>query len=98
MSDPSYIHLRLHTEYSISDGILRIKDLCKAAAEDEMPAIAITDLSNLFGMVKFFKEARKRRLWGRRLWGLSMEGGTFTPRPPPHVIWLVLSSTDHTDL
>ncbi len=59
MSDPSYIHLRLHTEYSISDGILRIKDLCKAAAEDEMPAIAITDLSNLFGMVKFFKEARK---------------------------------------
>ena len=59
MVDPSYIHLRLHTEFSISDGILRIKDLCKAAEEDNMPAIAITDLSNLFGMVKFSKEARK---------------------------------------
>ncbi|MAW34201.1 MAG: DNA polymerase III subunit alpha, partial [Proteobacteria bacterium] len=59
MSHPSYIHLRLHTEYSLSDGILRIKDLCRAASEDQMPAIAVTDLGNLFGMVKFFKEARK---------------------------------------
>ncbi len=59
MSAPSYIHLRLHTEYSLSDGILRIKDLCRAAAEDFMPAVAITDLGNLFGMVKFYKEARK---------------------------------------
>ncbi len=60
MADPSYIHLRLHTEFSISDGILRIRDLCEAAEEDNMPAIAITDLSNLFGMVKFSKEARRR--------------------------------------
>ena len=59
MSHPSYIHLRLHTEYSLLDGILRIKDLCRAAFEDRMPAIAVTDLGNLFGMVKFFKEARK---------------------------------------
>ena len=55
---PSFAHLRLHSEYSVVDGIVRIDDAVAAAAADGMPALALTDLSNLFGMVKFYKAAR----------------------------------------
>ncbi|RZI43634.1 DNA polymerase III subunit alpha [Herbaspirillum sp. HC18] len=58
MTTPQFIHLRLHSEYSIVDGLVRIDDVVKAAAKDAQPAIAITDLANLFGMVKFYKAAR----------------------------------------
>ena len=55
---PSFVHLRLHSEYSVVDGIVRVDDAVAAAAADGMPALALTDLSNLFGMVKFYKAAR----------------------------------------
>ncbi len=58
MSAPQFIHLRLHSEFSIADGLVRIDELVKAAVEDRQPAVAVTDLGNLFGMVKFYKEAR----------------------------------------
>jgi len=58
MSSPQFIHLRLHSEFSIADGLVRIDDVVKAAAKDQQPALAITDLANLFGMVKFYKAAR----------------------------------------
>ena len=58
MTSPQFTHLRLHTEYSIVDGLVRIDDVVKAAAKDGQPALAITDLANLFGMVKFYKAAR----------------------------------------
>ncbi len=58
MPDPEFIHLRLHSEYSISDGIVRIDDAVQRAVADAMPALALTDLSNLFGMVKFYQAAR----------------------------------------
>ncbi len=55
---PSFTHLRLHSEYSIADGIVRISEAIGAAKADSMPALALTDLSNVFGLVKFYKEAR----------------------------------------
>ena len=58
MSTPSFIHLRLHSEYSVSDGIVRLEDAVAAAKADSMPALALTDLANLFGMVKFYQETR----------------------------------------
>src|SRR4051794_30240193 len=58
MTSPQFIHLRLHSEYSIVDGLVRIDDVVKVAAKDSQPALAITDLANLFGMVKFYKAAR----------------------------------------
>ena len=58
MSSPQFTHLRLHSEYSIVDGLVRIDDVIAAAAADMQPALAISDLANLFGMVKFYKEAR----------------------------------------
>ncbi len=54
----AFIHLRMHTEYSISDGILQIPQALKGAEQDSMPALGISDLMNLFGMVKFYKAAR----------------------------------------
>jgi DNA polymerase III subunit alpha len=58
MIAPSYVHLRLHSEYSIVDGTLRIDEAVAAAAADGMPALAITDLANAFGLIKFYKATR----------------------------------------
>jgi DNA polymerase-3 subunit alpha len=58
MSSPAFAHLRVHTEFSIADGIVRIEAAVARAAADGMGALAITDLANLFGMVKFYKAAR----------------------------------------
>jgi len=55
---PRFVHLRLHSEYSITDGIVQIDQAISAAAADGMPALGISDLANLFGMVKFYKGAR----------------------------------------
>jgi DNA polymerase-3 subunit alpha len=53
-----FVHLRLHTEFSVVDGTNRIDEVAKTAAKDGQPALAITDLNNLFGAIKFYKEAR----------------------------------------
>jgi DNA polymerase-3 subunit alpha len=53
----SFVHLHLHSEYSLSDGLLRLKPLVNAIAEAGMPAVALTDLNNLFGLVKFYRAA-----------------------------------------
>ena len=55
---PLFIHLRMHSEYSIVDGMVRIDDAVAAAVTDRMPALALTDLGNVFGMVKFYTAAR----------------------------------------
>ena len=58
MTAPTYVHLRLHSEYSIVDSTLRVDAAVDAAARDQMPALAISDLSNAFGLIKFYKAAR----------------------------------------
>ncbi|MFN2643539.1 MAG: DNA polymerase III subunit alpha, partial [Burkholderiales bacterium] len=58
MGRPRFVHLRMHSEYSVSDGIVRIEDAARRAARDGMPALALTDQANLFGMVKFYRAAR----------------------------------------
>ena len=55
-----YVHLRLHSEYSLTDGICTLTDAVAAAAADGMPALGISDAMNLFGMVKFYKAARAK--------------------------------------
>ncbi|WP_031437842.1 DNA polymerase III subunit alpha [Methylobacter tundripaludum] len=54
---PAFVHLRLHTEFSLVDGIVKIKPLVKRLAELNMPAIAVTEHANLFSLVKFYKAA-----------------------------------------
>lgn len=53
----SFVHLRLHSEYSLVDGLVRVKPLVKAVAGAGMPAVAITDQSNMCSLVKFYKTA-----------------------------------------
>ncbi|MFM2253094.1 MAG: hypothetical protein RJB68_1431, partial [Pseudomonadota bacterium] len=57
-NDRMFVHLRLHTEFSVVDGTTRIDDVIKMAAKDGQPALAITDLNNLFGAIKFYKGGR----------------------------------------
>ncbi len=52
-----FVHLRIHTEYSLVDGIVRIKPLIKAIAAKNMDAVAVTDQCNLFAAIKFYKAA-----------------------------------------
>ena len=47
-----FVHLRLHTEYSLSDSVVRVPELIAAVAEAGMPAVAVTDQNNLFARVK----------------------------------------------
>ena len=58
MAAPDFLHLRVHSEYSVVDSIVRIDALVAAAQADRQPAVAITDLGNLFGWIKFYKAAR----------------------------------------
>ncbi len=79
---PKFVHLRLHSEYSIVDGIARIDDAVAAAAADGMPALALTDLSNVFGMVKFYQAARGKGL--KPVIGCDVWITNETDRDKPH--------------
>lgn len=57
MTDHKFVHLLLHTEYSLIDSVVRIKPLMRATSKLGMPAIALTDQCNLFALVKFYKAA-----------------------------------------
>ena len=66
-----FVHLRLHTEFSVVDSTCRIDEVVRCAGADGQGALAITDLSNLFGAVKFYKAARKKGvkpLLGAEIW------------------------------
>ena len=54
----SFVHLHLHTQYSLLDGALRLDDLFEKAKEFNMPAIAMTDHGNMFGAIDFYKRAK----------------------------------------
>jgi DNA polymerase-3 subunit alpha len=60
MNGPSFVHLRVHTEYSLVDGVVRVPDLMRAVVAAGMPAVALTDQSNLFAMVKFYRAAMEQ--------------------------------------
>ena len=57
MSLQNFVHLRLHTEYSLLDSVVRVPELMQAVAAAGMPAVALTDECNLFAMVKFYRAA-----------------------------------------
>src|SRR5690348_170823 len=59
MASENFVHLHLHTDYSLLDGACGIGRLVELAAERQMPAVAVTDHGNLFGAVKFYEAARK---------------------------------------
>jgi DNA polymerase-3 subunit alpha len=60
--NPGFVHLHVHTEYSLLDGACRVDELIKRTAEYEMPAVAITDHGTMFGVPVFFNAARKNKI------------------------------------
>jgi len=64
MSDltSGFVHLHVHTQYSLLDGALRIESMLKRAAEYKMKAVAITDHGTMFGVMEFY-EAACRAMW-----------------------------------
>jgi len=58
MKHPDFVHLHMHTQYSLLDGAIRLDDLFARATQYHMPALAITDHGNMFGAVEFYQKAR----------------------------------------
>ena len=54
---PSFIHLKVHSEYSLVDGLVRVPELINKAIELDQPAIALTDLANFYALIKFYSAA-----------------------------------------
>ena len=80
---PAFVHLRVHTEYSLVNGTVRVKPLVKCVAEADMPAVAVTDQCNLFSMVKFYRAAMAagvKPIVGVDLWVADNGGGASPTR------------------
>src|SRR5256885_10355681 len=76
-----FVHLRLHTEYSLSDSVVRVPELIAAVAAAGMPAVAGTDQGNLFAMMKFYRQALRAGL--KPLVGGDLQGAEEGERQPP---------------
>ena len=61
MGNPQFVHLHVHTDFSLLDGACETSELLDEASRQKMPAVAITDHGNLFAAANFFYEASKGR-------------------------------------
>ena len=94
-----FVHLRIHTEFSVVDGTNRIDELVAAAAQDQQPALGISDLSNLFGTVKFYKACRKagiKPLIAADVW--VQVPGKESGAPPARLLLLVQNHRGYLNL
>jgi DNA polymerase III subunit alpha len=85
---PRFVHLRLHSEYSVQDSLMRVDGAVKMAQADAMAALALTDLSNVFGLIKFYSACRKKGvkpIAGCDVWISNPE----TPDKPSRLLLLV---------
>lgn len=86
MRGSSFVHLHVHSQYSLLEATCRAEDLAKKAAQFQMPAVALTDLGNMFGAIEFYFAAREAGVkpllglevylapFGRKVKGESLEG------------------------
>lgn len=93
-----YVPLHLHTENSLLDGAIRIKELCKFAKENDMPAVALTDHGNMYGAIQMYETAKEMGL--KPLIGCEfyVYDGDITEKNPAktHPYHLVLIAKDQT--
>ena len=72
MTAPRFIHLRVHTEYSLLEGAVRLKKLPELCSDGDMPAVAVTDTNNMFAALEFSSFLRLRLSLSMVFWlGLS---------------------------
>ena len=91
-----FVHLRLHTEFSVVDGTNRIDEAVASAAADGQPALAISDLNNLFGAVKFYKAARGKGV--KPILGAEIVLEGEGSHPPARLVLLVQGSQGYLNL
>jgi DNA polymerase-3 subunit alpha len=95
MSD--FVHLHLHTEYSLSDGLARIGPLMDAVVGAGMPAVALTDYNNLFALVKFYRQAIERGI--KPIIGVdTLLAGAGADEPPSRVVLLCQNDKGYRNL
>lgn len=93
----TFVHLRLHTEFSLHDGLIRLKPLVKKAAELGYPALTLTDESNLFALVKFYKAAQGagiKPIIGSDIWLEPADKSL----PPARITLLAMNNTGYLNL
>ncbi|MEH6822922.1 MAG: DNA polymerase III subunit alpha [Motiliproteus sp.] len=89
MSDSQFVHLRVHSEFSVVDGLVRVKALAAEAAKQRMPAVALTDQTNFFALIKFYQAAigaGVKPICGADLWVENRDD----PKAPPRRITLLV--------
>jgi len=95
--DPRFVHLHLHSEYSLGDGLIRIKPLVKATAAKGVPAVAVTDQCNLFCLVRFYQAAVAagiKPIAGADLWVRNRDDAN----QPHRLLMLVQNRTGYLNL
>ncbi|MDJ0942075.1 MAG: DNA polymerase III subunit alpha [Kiloniellales bacterium] len=103
MPHAGFVHLRVHSAYSLSEGALRLKDLVKTCREQRMPAVAVTDSGNLFGALEFAQTAEAagvQPIIGCQV-GLTAEdaqGRNGTPPTPDQLVLLVQDEAGYRNL
>ncbi|MFT5720045.1 MAG: DNA polymerase-3 subunit alpha [Motiliproteus sp.] len=83
MSDCQFVHLRVHSEFSIVDGLVRVKALAGEAARQRMPAVALTDQTNFYALLKFYQAAigaGVKPICGADLWVENRDDPKAAPR------------------
>lgn len=94
---PRFIHLHVHTEYSLVDGLIRVKELVKAAQQNQMPAVAMTDQLNLYALVKFYKAAMAagiKPICGADICLTPLDGSS----TPSRVVLLIINDIGYRNL
>jgi len=107
MAHASFVHLRVHSAYSLSEGAIRIKDLVEYCQVSKMPAVAVTDTNNLFGALEFSLAAASAGIQPiigcqiavkREGPGETQVGRTVTYAPPDQVVVLVQNDEGYRNL
>ena len=93
---PAFVHLRLHTEFSISDGLVTIKPLIASLRKLDMPAVAVTDQANMFALIKFYSGALKAGI--KPVCGCDVLVSESGQSEPTRLVLLAMDQTGYRNL
>jgi DNA polymerase-3 subunit alpha len=96
-----FAHLHLHSQYSLLDGAIRTKDLCRTIKERGMKSVAVTDHGNMFGAVQFYQEAKAhgvKPIFGCEAYMAEGEAPAKTDRKNYHIVLLAKNETGYQNL